>query len=194
MMLIDRYLPAFDVSHICEESVAAPPEAVYTAIKETDLRDPIIDFLFALRELPLRLARRLRGEAPPPAPRRVMLGDVQQLGPGFVQLAEEPGTELVIGAVGQFWHRDYGGRTVSADEFIGFQEPGFAKLAMGLVVRAAGAGSIVSYEARTATTDDAARRKFRIYWRLIAPGVALVMRRALRRIKARAERHALAAA
>ncbi len=193
-MLIDRYLPVFDVSHICEESVAAPPEAAYSAIRETDLRDPLIDFLFALRELPLRLSRRLRGEAPPPAAPQVTLGDVKQLGPGFVQLAEEPGTELVVGAVGQFWHKDYGGKRVSADEFIGFQEPGYAKLAMSLAVRPAGAGSIMTYEARTATTDDAARRKFRLYWRLIAPGVALVMRRVLRRMKARAEQHALVAA
>lgn len=193
-MLIDRYLPTFDVSHICEESVAAPPEAAFTAIRETDLRDPIVDFLFALRELPLRLARRLRGEAAPAAAPQVTLGDVKQLGPGFVLLAEEPGAELVVGAVGQFWRRDYGGKLVSADEFIGFQEPGYAKLGMSLSVRPAGAGSIMTYEARTATTDDGARRKFRIYWRLIAPGVALIMRRALRRMKARAERHALAAA
>ena len=193
-MLIDRFLPTFDASHICEESVAAAPEVVYTAIRETDLRDPVIDFLFALRELPLRLSRRLRGEAPPPAPKRVTLCDVAELGSTFVQLAEEPGTELVVGAVGRFWRKDYGGRKVSAGEFIAFQEPGYAKLAISLAVRPAGAGSIVCYEARTTTTDDAARSKFRVYWRLIAPGVALVMRRALRRIKARAERHALAAA
>jgi hypothetical protein len=37
----------------------------------------------------------------------------------------------------------------------------------------------------------AARRKSRRYWRIIAPGVALVMRRALRRIKVAAERPAV---
>lgn len=190
-MLIDRFLPTFDASHVCEESVAAAPEAVYAAIRETDLRDPVIDFLFALRELPLRLSRWLRGEAPQPAPKRVTLGDVAELGPTFVRLAEEPGTELVVGAVGRFWRKDYGGRKVSADGFIGFREPSYAKLAISLSVRPAGTGSIVCYEARTTTTDEAARRKFRIYWRLIAPGVALVMRRVLRRIKARAERHVL---
>ena len=195
-MLIDRYLPTFDAAHVCEMSVGAPPETAYAAIRETDLRDPVVDFLFALRELPLRLARRLRAEAPPPppVPQRVTLGDIAQIGPGFIRLAEEPGTELVIGAAGRFWRNDYGARPVSAAEFISFLEPGNAKLAISLAVRPAGRGSIVRYEARTATTDAVARRKFGIYWRLIVPGVALVMRRALLRIKAEAERRALVAA
>jgi hypothetical protein len=193
-MLIDRYLPTFDATHVCEVSIAAPPETAYAAIRETDLRDPVIDFLFALRELPLRLARRLRAEAPPPVPQRVTLSDMAQIGPGFIRLAEEPGTELVIGAVGRFWRNDYGAWPVSADEFISFREPGNAKLAISLAVRPAGRGSIVRYEARTAATDSVARRKFAIYWRLIVPGVALVMRRALLRIKAEAERRALVAA
>lgn len=192
-MLIDRCLPTFDATHVCEVSVAAPPETVYAAMLETDLRDPVVELLFALRELPLRLARRLRAETPP-VPQRVTLGDMVQTGPGFIRLAEEPGTELVIGAVGRFWRSDYGARPVSADEFISFQEPGNAKLAISLAVRLAGRGSIIRYEARIATTDPVARRKFGIYWRLIVPGVALVMRRALLRIRAEGERRALVAA
>ena len=40
---------------------------------------------------------------------------------------------------------------------------------------------------RTATTDEAARRTFRRYWRLIGAGVGLIMRRVVRRIKQEAE-------
>lgn len=191
-MLIDRFLPRYDVTYVCETSVDAPPEDTYAAIRETNLRDPVIDALFAVRELPLMIARRLRGEPPPPpAPPKVTFGDVAQMGPGWVSLAEEPGTEFVLGSVGRFWRKDYGGRPVTAEQFVPFSEPGYAKLALGLAVRPVGAGSILRCEARTATTDESARRTFRRYWRLIAPGVGLVMRRAVRRIKGEAERRAM---
>ncbi len=188
-LLIDRFLPTYDVTYVCETSVYASPQDAYTAIRETNLRDPIVDALFAVRELPLRIGRRLRGEKPTTTTRpKVTFGDIVQLGPGWVPLAEEPGVELVIGSVGRFWRKDYGGRPVTADQFVLFQEPGYAKLAISLAARPAGTGCIVRYEARTATTDASARRTFRRYWRLIAPGVGLVMRRVLRRIKAEAER------
>ena len=51
-MLIDRYLPTFDETYIYEASVNATPDALYAAVKETNLRDPVIDVLFELRELP----------------------------------------------------------------------------------------------------------------------------------------------
>lgn len=189
-MLIDRFLPRYDVTYICETSVDAPPEETYAAVRETNLRDPVVDALFAVRELPHTIARRLRGEPLPPAAPKVTFGDLAQLGPGWVSLAEEPGTELVIGSVGKFWRKDYGGRPVAAEEFVRFREPGYAKLAISLAVRPAGTGTIMRYEARTATTDESARRKFRLYWRLIAPGVGLVMRRVVRRIKLEAQRRA----
>ncbi len=189
-MLIDRYVPAFDASYICEASVAAGPDETYAAARDTNLRDPVIDALFALRELPLQIARRLHGDAPLPeaAPAKMTFGDIAQHLPGWVALAEEPGVELVVGSVGRFWRKDYGGRPVTADQFVTFNEPGYAKVALSLSVRPAGTGTILVYEARTTATDDAARRAFRRYWRVIAPGVAIVMRRALHHIKAEAER------
>lgn len=192
-MLIDRYLPVCDVSLECETMVDAPAEEVYRAILEADLRDPVISALFALRELPRRVARRLRGEPGPPAPARVTFGSMIQDGQIWVRLAEVPGSELVVGSVGRFWERDYGGRPVTAEQFVPFHEPGYAKLAIGLSVRPTAAGqTVLHYEARTRTTDEAARRRFRRYWRLIRPGVALVMRSALHRIKLEAERQAVA--
>jgi len=187
-MLIDRYLPRYDFTYVCETSVDAPTDETYAAVRETDLRDPLVNVLFALRELPLKIARRLRGE-PPLAPLpRVTFGDIAQHGPAWVSLAEEPGVELVVGSVGRFWRRDYGGRPVAADEFVPFKEPGYAKLAISVAVRPTETGSMVRYEARTATTDAAARRKLRRYWWIISPGVGLVMGRVLRRIKGAAER------
>ena len=182
-MLIDRFLPRYDVTYVCETSVDSPPDEAYTAIRETNLSDPVVDALFAVRGL--------RGGKPsPPTQQKVTFGNVAHVWPGWVALAEEPGAELVVGSVGRFWRKDYGGRPVTAEQFGPFNEPGYAKLALSLAVRPAGPGTILRYEARTATTDAAARRTFRRYWRIIAPGVGLVMRRALRRIKTESERRA----
>jgi hypothetical protein len=191
-MLIDRYLPEFDVNEVIEVEVDAPPADVYRAILETDLRDPVVSALFALREVPLRIARRFRGEPPPADTGPVTFGDLMRGSPAWTVLGEDPGVELVIGSVGRFWRRDYGGRPVSREEFVPFREPGYAKLAVGLHVRRAESsdGTLLRYEARTATTDDEARRLFRRYWRIIRPGVAIVMRRALGRIRNEAERRA----
>ncbi|HJQ65992.1 MAG TPA: DUF5661 family protein [Gemmatimonadales bacterium] len=186
---IDRFLPRYDVTYVCETSVDAPPGDTYAAMKETDLRDPIVNTLFALRELPVNALRRLRGQRTTvPVPEKITFGGIGRQSPVWVRLFEAPGVELVIGSVGRFWRRDYGTRTVAPEAFVAFAEPGYAKLGISLSVRPTPNGSILRYEARTATTDETARRKFRLYWRIIAPGVGLVMRRALKRIKTAAER------
>jgi hypothetical protein len=162
----------------------------YEAILDADLRDPIIDALFSVREIAQRLRRKWRGQSAPPAKGPVTFRNMDGgAGPGFIRLVEEPGVELVVGSVGRFWKSDYGGRPVASEEFALFHEPGYAKLAIALSVRPLGAvGSLLRYEARTATTDEKARRAFRRYWRVIRPGVALVMCRAVGRIRREAER------
>jgi hypothetical protein len=194
-MLIDRYLPRFDVTQVVERYIDAPADKTFAAIRETDLRDPLINALFAIRELPQRLLRWWRREPAPPkaTATKITFGSMTAAsgthGTTWTLLGEEPGVEFVVGSVGRFWRRDYGGRPVSQSEFTPFHEPGYAKLALGFTVRPSPAGgSILRYEARTATTDATANRSFRWYWRLIQPGVALVMGRALQHIKAQAER------
>jgi hypothetical protein len=67
--------------------------------------------------------------------------------------------------------------TIDASEFGAFQRPGFAKIAAAITVRPYGARrSLITYEARTRATDDAARRAFLRYWRVVSPGVGMVMR------------------
>jgi hypothetical protein len=187
-MLIDRYLPDFDVTEVHEVEVDAPPEVTFDAIRKTELRDPLIHTLFGIRELSNPLVRKLSGTPMPPRPRTLTFADIVQPEMGWIPLAEDPGIEFVIGSVGRFWRKDYGWRLVKPADFAGFGEPGYAKLALGFLVQPAGFGrSTLRYEARTGTTDETARKRFRRYWRVIRPGVALVMRRALRRIKVEAE-------
>jgi hypothetical protein len=189
MRLIDRHLPRYIVTEVHDIEVNADAASTYEAIRRADLRDPLVTTLFAIRELPDRLARRLRGESPPPPPPSVTFGDLATPAMGWVLLEEDPGHELVLGSVGRFWRHDYGWRPVTAAEFARFEEPGFAKIAISLRVHPiAGDRSLLRYEARTATTDAEAHRRFRRYWRVIRPGVALVMWRALVRIREEAER------
>lgn len=191
-MLIDSFLPRYDVTQVVETSVNASPERTFALIRDTDLRDPLVDALFFLRELPQRFLRWWRREQAVPVPRgKVTFRMLTESGPGWTLLAEAPGREFVVGSVGRFWRKDYGGRPVKAEEFARFAEPGFAKLAVGFAVRPApGGGAILRYEARTTTTDSVAERTFRRYWRLIHPGVAWIMGRAVRHIKHAAEQEA----
>lgn len=189
-MLIDRFLPAFEVNEAHEVEIDAPPEIVYAAIRQTDLRDPVIDALFTVRELPTRLAEKLRGAPTPRAPEAFTFEDLAKTDMPWVLLAEDWGSEFVVGSVGKFWQSDYGWRPVPAEDFVSFDEPGYAKLALSLSVWPTYGATQLRYQARVATTDRTAQASFRRYWRLIRPGVAIVMHRALRRIKAEAERRA----
>ena len=64
-MLIDTFLPRYDVTQVVETSVNASPDRTFALIRDTDLRDPLVDALFFLRELPQRF-RRLRGDGKNP--------------------------------------------------------------------------------------------------------------------------------
>lgn len=187
--LLAALLPEFDAAVVREIFVDAPPDVTYAAIADTNLLDPIVRVLFGLRELPARLLAGVRGDPRPDPARSVTMHDLLAPGTGMIRLAEHPGVEIVVGSVGRFWERDYGHREVGPGEFAEFREPGQAKLAMDFWVRPDGhGGSVLRYEARTATTDDEGRRRFRRYWRLIRPGVRLVMGRAVALIRQEAER------
>ncbi len=114
------------------------------------------------------------------------------LASGFVRLGEEPGRELVIGAVGQFWKAD-GGRAVrvkTAHDFLAFDDPAFARAAMNFTVAPGHVLGTVRLrtETRIVISEPLARRRFALYWRAIFPGSALIRRMWLRAIRMRAER------
>lgn len=184
--LIDRFMPEYDFHEVRILEIDAVPEEVLAAIRETDLRDPVITTLFAVRDLPNRLRR--RPGAAPPEPLELAYPNIPDVGPGWVKLGEVEGRELAVGAVGKFWRRDYGPRWVESEAFREFDEPGFAKLVVSSIVTPHGYDrSILRYEARLRMTDAAAERKFRRYWKVIQPGTDIIIRRALQRVKAEAE-------
>ncbi len=187
-LLVDRFLPEFDVTTIHHTVVEATPRDTFDAIKRTDLsRDPVSMFLGKVRDLPNIVQRKLKGTEEPATTGPLTFESFEHM--GWVHLAEEPGVELVVGLVGRFWQRDYGFEQITPEEFVPFDRPGFAKVAVSLSVRPYGARrTLLTYEARTATTDETARVRFNRYWKVVGPGASILMRGALKLIKAEAEK------
>lgn len=180
-MPLDEFLPHFDHNEIHSTRVAASPEHVLDTVRALRSSEvPAARALMALRTLPARLRGERREEHAP------MIASM--IRGGFVVLAERPG-ELVLGVVGRFWQPRASVRSIAAEDFAGFEEPGWAKAAFNFEARPApGGGTLLVTETRIRATDAAARRSFGRYWRLVGPWSALIRRAWLRAIRLRAER------
>jgi hypothetical protein len=181
MPLLDRHLPEYHMREYHRTRVARPPAAVARAARELRLREvPLLVALMGLRGLSELLARRrslwLRG--------RVV---DQFLEAGFVVLEDTQG-ELVIGVAGRFWRLDSGIDPVPAERFGEYAEPGSARAALALGVDPVDGHSVLWTETRVQATDEAARRSFARYWRVIRPGSVLIRHELLRAIRRHAER------
>jgi hypothetical protein len=183
-LLVDDFLPRFDVTLAAHQIVEAPPGPAWEALRALDLvrvHSPIIDASFWVRSLPARL----RGSPPPAEPPPIVLGAEGEVLPGWLRLGEHPGRELALGAIGRFWTPSIEWREVPRAEFRDFAEAGWGKIAVSFSLRPYGVTrSLVSYECRTATNDDASRRAFARYWSLIRPFVAHLMRATLATLQA----------
>jgi hypothetical protein len=172
-MLVDEFLPVYDVSDSVATVVEAPVEATWNALMEVDLlevgrRRPLVAVLGAVRALPEMVAQLLHGELPEKPPARLRLRDTTTipLGEGgWVLLGERSQDEIALGLVGKFWRPVIRFASVAADDFRDFAEPGYAKTVYSLSVRAlSDQRTLLSGVMRTATTDAEARRWFRRYW------------------------------
>jgi hypothetical protein len=181
-VLIDEFMPNFDVSERHHTLVQAPAERAYEATRRVDLaRSKVIRALFAARGIPL-LVRGRRLER-----RRMTIDDL--VSAGFVWLGEEPGREMVLGIVGTFWKPTGGIRRIDPSEFASFDEPGLAKGAWNFRVISDGdERSFVVTETRVRVPDEASRRKFLLYWAVIGSFSGVIRKQALALVKADAER------
>jgi len=181
-VLIDEFMPSFDVIERHHTMVEATAERAYEATRRLDLaRSRMIRALFAARGIPLALRRRR-------LPRRSMtLDDLVRA--GFVWLGEEPDREIVLGIVGTFWKPSGAIRRIDPSEFATFDEPGVAKAAWNFrVIPDGDERSFVITETRVRVPDDASRRKFVLYWAVIGSFSGLIRKQALALVKADAER------
>jgi len=183
--LLDRFLPECEVLERHQTRVAAPADVTYGAAREMSLAgSPVVRAIFRGREL---LMRSLVADRPEERPPQSLIDEVLSIGWGV--LAQEPGREIVLGAVTQPWKSDVKFRALPPDEFAAFNTPGFAKIAWTIRAEPLGLKTSRFYtETRVATTDAEARKRFRRYWTMVSPGVRLIRRESLRLVRADAER------
>ena len=195
-MLIDRYLPRFDVTLVEHTVVDADIETTWAALRELDLmrvHTPLLAAAMFARGVPARMARWFGREAGPPQapPAELKLTGASAGMPGWLPLGEVPGREIALGAVGRFWQPDiqwYDVAGMTPDRFAAFEEPGWGRIAANFTLRPYGRRrTLVSYEARTATGDPDAARRFARYWRLVRPFVGHIMRATLATLRRDAE-------
>lgn len=181
--LLDQFMPDYEVAERHHVWVAAPAEATLSAAAETDLyRAWTIRAIFRARELVLGAPS---GAARPQG----LLSLMTSL--GWRVLAERPGREIVVGAVTQPWLPEVVFRGLPPEEFCKFREPGYVKIVWTLRADPVGSReSIFRTETRVATTDSAARAKFRWYWARFSPGIVMIRRLMLEPLKNDAERRA----
>lgn len=172
-MLVDEYLPIYDVSDGVAVVVDAGVAETWEALTNVDLIDvgrrrPLVAVLGALRMLPDLVGHLLHGEHPT-QPAHLRLSDLTRmpLGQGgWVLLERREQDEIALGLVGKFWKPAIEFAEVSsAEAFRAFAEPGFAKTVYALSVRAIGPNrTLLAGAMRTATTSEDARRWFQRYW------------------------------
>lgn len=183
-MLIDEHLPHGQFAERHALRVHAPPGRAYAAVRRLDLSgSPVVRMLFALRSLPALFSRkRGRGEKGLETSMDGLLRN------GFVLLGERPPHEVVLGLVGRFWTPTGCIERIDPAEFAGFDRPGMAVAAWNFTVLPTDEGCLVATETRVRCTDEAARRSFARYWRVIRPFSGLIRMEGLRAIRRAAER------
>ncbi|MGP4050416.1 hypothetical protein [Streptomyces sp. 2A115] len=191
-LLLDGALPEFEFSRLECVALAATPPVAYEAARGLDLltiHSPLLNAAVWARGLPERL--RGRSMPTPPSLRVADLFDTAGEawgGQPWVALGENPGRELVFGAVGKPWRASIEWRRVEPQHFTSYDEAGWAKMAAAFVVHPYGTQrSLLTYEARTTCTDPASTARFGRYWTLVSPGIGVVLRGALHAVRATAE-------
>jgi len=188
--VLDAFIPLYDVVERHSIRVAAPADITFGVARDIDLSDSlVVQAIFRGRELMFGAAPAPTVVAEPPG----IVATALRLGWGV--LRDEAGHEIVLGAVTRPWEPNPVFRDLLPRDFAAFVEPGYVKIAWTLRVDALPDGtSIFRTETRALATDVEARAKFRRYWALVSPGVALIRRAMLEPIKREAERQAVAMA
>lgn len=179
--MLDRLIPLPRLLETDQAELAAPPSAVWELLRHGNLaRAPFARALFQLRTLPDHLHGRAQEL-------RLKLDELVSTSdhPGFQILGEEPGREVMVGAIGKVWQLEIPFVHVAdAEEFAAFSAPDFVKVAWAIRVTPRGdRDSHVEFELRVDATDDDAWHKFRVYFSLIGPFSRLIRHSVLASLK-----------
>jgi hypothetical protein len=188
MSLLDEWMPSFDVATRHSIDVAASAERTYGIARTAHLGTPlVVRMLLGLRAIPA-LSAHLFSSRAAAAP-----GTERLRGPGgipFTLLAEDPGSEFLLGLAGRFWTPSGGVVPSDAEIFRRPPRPGLAHGLWNFRVEPRAHGCRVTTETRVLCADATTRTHFLRYWRLIHLGSGLIRHSLLRRIRRDAERSA----
>lgn len=182
-MLIDEHLSSYDAVERHRIVVRASAGTVFDAIRALDLSDSrIVRLLLRLRELPGWCLPQSSGDQNQGLTLQGLIAS------GFIELGEKPDEEIVLGLIGRFWTPRGGIKRMNATTFATFTSPGYAKAVWNFSLSQTAKNSTnLATETRVLCLDSASRRKFKLYWTLIAPFSGAIRMAALRSIKKAAE-------
>jgi hypothetical protein len=177
---IDEWLPHYQVTTSYSVLVHASTEKTYAALKLVDFSSlPVVRSLMRLRGY--RIGRGQTSEA----------GAQGGVRGSFIELAEVPQREVVLGIAGRFWRPDGGiVRGLTAAEFADFHREGYAKAVWSFSLAPADGGTRLRTETRVQTFGRSATLKFRAYWLFVSPFSGVIRKAMLREVKRVAERPA----
>ena len=181
-LLIDKYLPNYDVRDHHETIVTAEPADAYQVLRSMDFYgSPLIRTLFAIRTFPAKFLHRKR-EVAKRSPGQPFVDFALSI--GWRILEEIPGQEIVCGAVTKPWEADVKFQGMPGPELTAFAEPDFTKIVWSMAVNPVTEGRCrVTLETRVAATDEKSRRKFKGYWFVFGPFIGFVRRIILQMLK-----------
>lgn len=180
---LDHFMPTYEVDEQQDLAVGAPWTNTFAAECRMDLQNsPTIHAVIEDR------ARILGATPDPQASGEPSAFVAQAISYGWGVLAEDPGHEIILGAVSRPWEQNVTFQSLPPDEFAGYQSAGYAKIIWTLDAEPTGPStSIARTVTRVETTDADSRDKFRSYWAKISPGMALIRSQALGLVRADAE-------
>ena len=171
-MLIDTFLPDYDVSKKHSIKIDAPVGVVYNQIYHLDLSG----------SFPIRLLFKLRG-LPSSA---LTLQGLEEM--GFAKLGAVQNEEFLMGLIGRFWSINGDLQKIDANSFTSFNKAGYARAAWNFRTIEEGDGrTLLTTETRVQCTDEVSARRFRIYWSIVGPFSGWIRKEALRIVKRETE-------
>lgn len=187
-LLADRFAPRPEFGRVDHLLVDASPAVAWRSLREldlTELRGGVAAFAVWFREVPERWRARSQG---PPRERTRLTWDDLDAGTDWMVLGENPGHEIVLGAVGKFWRPVVKWFPCEPRDFLDFAKPGYGKVVWSFTTQPYGERrTLVTSEIRVKLTDPQAWLNFRRYWRISTPAVSIISRAVLRTVKHNAE-------
>lgn len=179
-MLLDEVAPVYEFGERHQIGISASRDRVQAAVRAVTARE-IRGFRLLTWLRSPRLPGRGREGILNPVPDEPILEVA--LRSGFVLLRDEPGREIVLGTVICCGPRS----PPRASDFLAPSGSRVLAVMNFHLSDGEGATTRLVTETRVHATDDAARRRFAAYWRLIYPGSDLIRRAWLQAIRRKAE-------